>query len=266
MSNKNKNFRSQHIIVALFLALLGVVLFILSEFIPNKIFNNVVSEIAGAVLISGILGIIDAYLLKESLIELILEKIKVKEEVNRTGLEELLPGITEINYKYYFKNANKNIDIVHIYGRTWTNNNIDEITERLLRTNCKIRVVLVDPSSPFVTALEEHFGYEKGQLVNLINSVSKMWKEKYIKKQSQGKRKTQSSIKLFYHRGQPTNSMYRIDNRVIVVQTKTTKEKTTKMPAMIFKDTNKEDCFYNSYIKEIEQLIKESIEVDFNNI
>ena len=60
--------------------------------------------------------------------------------------------------------------------------------------------------------------------------------------------------------------MYRIDDRVIVVQTKTTREKTTRMPAMIFKDTNKKECFYNIYLKEIEQLIKESREVEFNEL
>ncbi|WP_409068861.1 hypothetical protein ACFLKC_14095 [Clostridium caseinilyticum] len=124
MNIKNRHFKSQHIIVALSLALLGIILFVVSEIIKNSIISNVIGEIASAVLISGILGVIDAYLLKESLIELILDKIKVKEEVNRTGLEELVPGITEINYKYYFKHAKKNIDIVHIYGNTWTNNNI----------------------------------------------------------------------------------------------------------------------------------------------
>lgn len=266
MNHENKNFKKNHIIVALVLALVGIILFVLSEFIKNLILKNVISEIASAILISGILGVIDAYLLKESLIELILDKIKVKEEVNRTGLEELVPGITEINYRYYFKNAKKNIDIVHIYGKTWTNNNIDQITDRVLRKNCKVRVILLNPDSKFVPALEEHFKYDKGELSKLIHSVSKMWKEKHEKKQSQGKKATQGCIKLYYHKGQPTNSMYRIDDRVIVVQTKTTQEKTTKMPATIFRDTNKADCFYNTYLKEIEQLIKESEEVDFNKL
>ncbi|WP_409068859.1 hypothetical protein ACFLKC_14085 [Clostridium caseinilyticum] len=136
----------------------------------------------------------------------------------------------------------------------------------MLRNNCKVRVVLLNPESKFIPALEEHFRYDTGQLSHLINSVSDMWKKKHEKKQAQGKRATQGCIKLYYHKGQPTNSMYRIDDRVIIVQTKTTQEKTTKMPAMIFRDTNKEECFYNTYLKEIEQLIKESEEVDFNKL
>lgn len=71
---------------------------------------------------------------------------------------------------------------------------------------------------------------------------------------------------MYYHKGQPTNSMYRIDDRIIVIQTKTTKEKTTRMPAMIFKNTFKNNCFFNIYVKELNQLIKESKKVDFINM
>lgn len=70
---------------------------------------------------------------------------------------------------------------------------------------------------------------------------------------------------MYYHNGQPTNSMYKIDERIIVVQTKTTVEKTTRLPAMIFKSTNKNNCFFNIYDKEINQLIKESKLIDLSN-
>ncbi len=161
---KNKNFKGKYIIGALILGLVGVLMLFLCELIGDGIIKNLVSEIGSAILISGILGIIDEYVLKEGLVELILEKINIRDEVNKTGLEEIVSGITEINYKYYFKNAKKNIDIIHIYGRTWTNNNIDEITDRILRTNCKVRVILVNPESKFVPGLEEHFQYESGKL------------------------------------------------------------------------------------------------------
>ena len=194
--------------------------------------------------------------------------MKIKEGMDLTGLEEIVPGIAEINYKYYFKNAHQNIDIVHIYARTWTNNNIDEIKERLLRSNCKVRVVLVDPESKFVPALENHFKYPDGQLKSMINEVSLLWRDLYNKnqKEKRSRKSTQGQLELYYHCGQPTNSMYRIDDRIVVVQTKSTEEKTTRMPALIFKHTNKKECFYNIYLKEIEQLIRESRRVDFNNI
>lgn len=266
---KDRIFKTNYIIVALVLALLGIALLWISESFFDGVLKSIFSQVALAILISVITGVINEYILKDSLVDMILEKIKIKDEVNKTGLEEIVPDITKINYNYYFRNAKKNIDIVHIYGRTWTTNHIDEITERVKRSNCKVRVILVDPESLFAPALESHFKYSDGKLKELINDVSKVWKSKYDKiekDRSRSRKSTQGSIQLYYHKGQPTNSIYRVDDRVIIVQTKTTQEKTTRMPAMIFKDTTKEDCFYNIYVKEIEELIKESKLVDFNQL
>ncbi|AAK79873.1 membrane protein [Clostridium acetobutylicum EA 2018] len=266
MNSNKKYFKNLHITYGLSLATVGIILFLLANVIKNSFFNGVINNIASAVLISGIFSLIDNYLLKDSLVSLILDKVHIKEQIDETGLESMMPGIADINYKYYIKEAQNNIDIVHIYGRTWTSTNIEEVTDRLLNSDCCVRVVLVHPDSLFVPALEEHFGYEKGELKNLINEVSCSWKKKYNKKLQQGKKATKSTFKLYYHKGQPTNAMYRIDDRIIVVQTKTTKEKTTRMPSMIFKDTGKEKCFYNIYLKEINQLIKEADPIELNSI
>lgn len=262
-------FRDKNIIVVLSLAIFGMAGLFLSECIEGGVWKNIVNQVSLAVLISGILGIINEYILKETLVELILDKLRIKSEVDVAGLEEILPGITEINYKDYFKRAKRNVDIVHIYGRTWTNNNIDEIMDRVMSYNCKVRVILVDPDSPFVPGLENHFDYKDGELKQLIEDVSSIWKGKYIKKEKipatkKKKEKKIGTIELYYHKGQPTNSMYRIDDRIIVIQTKSTKEKTTRMPAMIFKNTNKNNCFFNIYEKEIKQLVEESTRVEFD--
>lgn len=151
-----------------------------SECIEEGSWKIIVNQVSLAIYISGILGIINEYILKETLVELILDKLRIKSEVDISGLDEILPGITEINYKGYFKKAKKNIYIVHIYGRTWTNNNIDEIMDRIMSSNSKVkvRVVLVDPDSPFVPGLEKHFDYKEGELKKLIAEVGHIWKEK----------------------------------------------------------------------------------------
>lgn len=267
----NKYYKSKHIIVILILIIISIVIFILSDVINSTWHNywinivvSLLNNIASAILISGVLGIIDAYCLKSTLIDLILEKVKIKEQLNSTGLEEVLPGIKSISYNVYIKKATKHIDIVHIYGRTWTNTYSDEIKDKLLKSNCKIRIILVNPESPFIPALEKHFDYKPNELIENIKYVTKIWTEIYNKKINQSNRKkSQGTIELYYHSGQPTNSMYRVDDRIIVVQTKSTKEKTTRLPSMIFKNTNKDDCLYNTYLKEINQLIKESVKYNF---
>lgn len=265
----NKYYKSKHIIVVLFLIILSFFIFAINEWINSlyhgsliNIIYSILNNIASAILISGILGVIDAYFLQCSLIELILEKVKLKTQIDSTGLEEILPGIKDIDYNFYINGAKKYIDIVHIYGRTWTNNYSDEIKDKLLKSKCRIRVILVNPESPFVPALENHFEYKKGELVKYINDVSGIWEN--INKKKIKTKKKQGTIELYYHSGQPTNSMYRIDNRIIVVQTKSTKEKTTRLPSMIFKQINSQDCLYNVYLKEINQLVKESIKIEID--
>lgn len=267
----NKYYKSKHIIVVLGLILLSLVIFAINEWINAScdgsvvnIIYSILNNIASAILISGILGVIDAYFLKSSLIDLILEKVKVKEQINSTGLEEVLPGIRNIDYSSYIKKAKKNIDIVHIYGRTWTNNYGDEIKEKLLKSNCTIRIVLMNPESPFVPALEKHFDYKQDELVKYIKDVSKVWRDMNKKVSKGKKRKKQGTIELYYHSGQPTNAMYRIDNRIVVVQTKSTKEKTTRLPSMIFRNLYNGECLYKTYLNEINELVRESIKVELD--
>ncbi len=263
---KNKIFKCNYIIVSLVLALFGIGVLYVSESYFTSIWKIIFSQIALAILISVIIGIINEYILKDSLVDMILEKIKIKEYVNKTGLEEMVSSIGEINYKYYFKNANKNIDIVHVYGRSWTNSNLDEINDRVIKSNCKVRVILVDPESKFIEGLEGHFDYNSGKLKEEIKNVSLRWKEIYDEKNKKNKKSTQGNIELYYHKGHPSNALYRIDNRIIVVHTKTTKGRTTRIPGMVFKDTSKSDCFYEIYLKEIEELVNQSTKINFDNL
>lgn len=264
-----EKYRDKNIIVVLGLLIAGISLLIVSEILSEGIFKSIMNQISLAILISGVLGIIDQYFLKDNLVSLILDKLKIKSDVDSTGIEEIIADINRISYDEYFKKAKNNIDIVHIYGRTWTNNYIDEIMDRVKNSRCNVRIVLVDPDSLFVPALEKHFKYEDGQLKTLIEEATSLWKNKYTRiKQEATSRKKRSRlgrVELYYHSGQPTNSMYKIDERMIVVQTKTTVEKTTRLPAMIFKNTNKTDCFFKIYDKEINQLIKESRLIDLSN-
>lgn len=174
-------YRDKNIIVVLGLLIVGFVLLVASEFIKEGIIKSITNQVSLAILISGVLGTIDQYFLKDNLVNLILDKLKIKSDVNSTGIEEILADINRINYDEYFKKSRKNIDIVHIYGRTWTNNYIDEIMDRVKNSKCNVRIVLVHPDLLFVPALERHFNYDEGKLKELIEEVTSIWKHKYTK-------------------------------------------------------------------------------------
>ena len=259
MKNK-KIFSLKHVIIILFCVIIGLVLIASG--------NNFLSNVGAVLLVSGVYTVVDNMYLKESLIELVIEKVSLDKDIESKGLVKIGATLTEIDYKNLFENAKSNIDIVHNYARTWTTNNYDFIKKTVLNSECKIRVVLLNPDSPFIPALEKHYGYSEGHLVELINEVSERWKglakevaEKRaactLKKSSSYKNKKCGEVELFYFNGQPTNSFYRIDDKIIVVNSKSSKEKSVYLPYSIYKE-NGETGLYSVYLKEIETIIDEA--------
>lgn len=263
MRDDNK-FSLRHIIVALGCAIIGILCMWLG--------NQLVSNVGSVLLVSGIYTIIDNMYLKKSLIELVIQKVSLDKEIDDTGLIKIDSVLTNIGYREHFEKATSNIDIVHNYARTWTTNNFDFIRNTVMNKECHLRVVLLNPESPFVPALEKHYGYAEGHLTELINEVTEKWKSLYCdveekrkvcskKKSSTYKNKHYGSVELYYFNGQPTNSLYRIDDKIIVVNSKNSKEKSVYLPYTIFQN-NGEKGLYHVYLEEIETIIKEAEKVE----
>lgn len=265
MENK---YLSRHVILSLILGILGILMMWQG--------NALVSTIGSVLLISGIYTIMDNYFLKKSLIELVIEKVKLDKEIDDAGLFKIDSTLTNIDYKNLFENAEKNIDILHNYGRTWTTNYYDFIKETVLNKECNLRVILLNPDSEFVPALEKHYEYKDGQLREYINEVTEKWKmlckELNRKKESCKRNNTSSyknkkcgSIEIYYFNGQPTNSIYRIDDKVIVVSTKTSREKSIHLPYAIYQNCG-EKGMYGVYINEIDHIIEEATKICLDEI
>ena len=153
MKDDNK-FSLRHIIVALGCAIIGILCMWLG--------NQLVSNVGSVLLVSGIYTIIDNMYLKKSLIELVIQKVSLDKEIDDTGLIKIDSVLTNIGYREHFEKATSNIDIVHNYARTWTTNNFDFIRNAVMNKECHLRVALLNPESPFVPALEKHYGYAEG--------------------------------------------------------------------------------------------------------
>lgn len=263
MIGDNK-FHLRHIIVTLLCAIVGILCIWLG--------NSLISNVGSVILVSGIYTTIDNMYLKKSLIELVIQKVRLDKEIDDTGLIKIDSVLTNINYKEQFEEANSNIDIIHNYARTWTTNNFDFIRNTVLNKECHLRVVLLNPESPFVPALEKHYGYAEGHLVELINEVADKWKSLYrdVEEKRENclrnristyKNKKCGSVELYYFNGQPTNSLYRIDEKIIVVNAKNSREKSVYLSYTIFVN-NGEKGVYQVYLKEIETIIKEAVKVE----
>ncbi|MBN8199178.1 hypothetical protein ACFWGC_29550 [Cytobacillus pseudoceanisediminis] len=242
----------------------GLAVLSLTQFLEmNNFWNATLSNVASALIITGVFSIINEYLLREKLVELILSKLKLRESIDKTGIIEVFSDINDIDYRFLIKNSKKKIDILHIYARTWTNHNYEELKEKVQRSNVDIRIILLCPESKLIDGLAEHYGVSKDDLVKRIKEVEQKWKELYYSKKQTGRKKTQSSIRLFYSDYLPTYSIYRFDDQLVNVQSKPSKEKTRKLPSLLVKDTLKESDLFDMYTKQFEDVIKHSKEVIF---
>ena len=256
----NNSFKYLHLLVALGIAIVGIIMMTIS--------CEIVNNIGSVMLVSGVYTIIDNFFLKKSLIDLVIQKVKLDEKIDMCGIVELGATLTNIEYKQLLENAENNIDIIHNYGRTWTTNNFDFVKKCVMEKCCNVRVVLLNPQSQFVSALESHYNYSEGELQKLIIEMSDKWKrlkdELDTKKETCKKRSSVSyknkkcgNLELYYFNGQPTNSLYRIDDKVIVINSKTSKEKSVFLPYAIYQN-NGEQGIYSAYVHEIDTIIKES--------
>lgn len=249
---------------AVLLFLVGIGFLSLSQIEGVSTFwTSTLNNIASALIITGVFSIINEYLLKDKLVELILSKLKLRETIDKTGITEIFSNINDIDYGYLIKHSKKSIDVLHIYARTWTNNNFDELRDKILRSNVRIRVVLLSPESKLVEGLSGHYQIPKDELINRIKEMELKWGELAELKHQQGRKKTQSSIELYYSDYLPAYSIYKFDDQVVNVQSKPSREKTGKLPSILVKDTLKENDLFDMYTKQFEDVLKNGTEVRF---
>lgn len=225
--------------------------------------NSFLNNVGTVLLVSGIYTILDNMFLKKSLVDLVLQKVNLQKDIVNTGLVKVGFVINNINYPEYFENAKSEIVIVHNYAQTWTNSYFDFIKKTITSKNCCLRVVLLNPKSAFVPALEKHYNYPQGELSKIIVNITNKWKELYDETERLRKEgHTCGNVELYYFNGQPTNSIYRIDDNIIVVNAKNSKSRSSYLPYMIYKN-NGETGLFHVYLKEIEAILDEADKIDF---
>lgn len=252
-------------VCSLLFLLISITIFWITSNTNWNVANIILNNIASVLIVSGIYNVIYEYFLKANMVELIDEKIKLQREIAKTGITDIKLDIKDINYTTLLKGARKEIDIFHIYGRTWISNNADEIKRILSNKQRKIniRVILLDPQSKFVDGLAEFYDKEVDSLKADMKVVIKEWQKIY----EYGKRiKSTSRLRVYYHNCQPSYSIYRFDNTIVSVSNKLSKGRGQHLPSVICKNSDENEDLYAAYIQELTDIISSSKEVDFSNI
>lgn len=265
-SKSRKTLKDGFTISSLILFIIGILFIFGSEYFlednQSNILWNGFRSLGIAIIIASIFDAINNFYLKEKMVDLILEKMQLKEAIHNTGISEIVSDLNDLDYRHYIRNSRESIDIYHVYGRTWTNNNIEAIKNKLLHSNCKIRVVLLSPDSKFVEPLAERYGVTKEELISNIDYVRNCWLE-LIELKKHAKKKNQSSLRIYYTNAFPVYSLYRFDNTMINILSKPSKGRTSTLPTFICEDSNKESDLYSMYLKEFDEIVTESIEIQY---
>lgn len=262
LGEKKKILKEKYFWVTVTLTLLGILFVSIAEndkfaTIVGDTINSIIKNVSAALLVSGIFGLINEYLLKNTLVDLIFEKLNLKSSIDKTGVEEIHHDINNLDFSYYINNSRDEIDIFHVYGRTWTNTYSERISKKLESSNCKVRIILMSPDSEFIPALATHFGDTPEQLKKKIEEVTATWIriKTNLMQSRKSKKRTQSNLNIYYHNGFPAHSIYRFDEKLIFISSKLTQEKTQNLPSIICTNTKKTDDLYDLHAKQIESIL-----------
>lgn len=256
------------VISSLFFLILSIVCFyvgctnILGDFFKNEssisIGKNIATNVGSIFLVSGIYNVIYEYSIKNSMFNVIRKELGIKDFIVSSGVDSIWMQLDDIPYAKLFEETKLSIDILHSYGNSWNQSNIDYIKD-LLRTkkNITIRVILLSPKSDLNNGLYRL--YRKDSIFELYNSMYKSVKE-WIDLSDFAK-ENGNVIKIFYHDQNPTHSIYRFDDKIVNIANSIPTIKTNKLPTIICKKNEKyQESLFNMYNDEIECVIKDHTE------
>lgn len=249
----------------LFLSL-GVGLLYISTFELSEVAKGIIGNVASIFIVAGVYNIISEYFLKKKYIEIIIEKMNLSHKIARYRLADIILNINEIKYNDFFEDTKSCIDIVHVYGKTWTNNNMEAIKIQMKkRKNISLNVLLLAPDSSVISSLSETYGGKVSKTIESMKYVAYMWLDMFDEIKEDCK-KYKGSMHLYYHHGQPAYSLYRSDNKIICVLNKLSKGRTQKLPTFLCEKGEDGEDLFEIFYNEIRNLERDSIEVTRDNI
>lgn len=231
-------------------AIMGGVLFGVASKTESVVMLNFFNSIGAVLIVSGIYNVIYEYILKSKLIDLIVEKVKLKNSIDKVGIEDIMLRSDDVPYRELIRKTTSRMTIVHAYGATWTRNYIEIIKQQCLQRNLDITVILLSINSEFCDSIEAHYGKEKGSMANSIQRVTEYWED--LGKEVDAK----SVVKVYYYDGNPVHSLYKFDSKIVAVSNKISNKLSLNLPCIICnqKKDVKEGLYY-LYEEEIGELI-----------
>lgn len=75
-------------------AIMGGALFVIANKIKSNALLNFFNSVGAVLIVSGVYNVIYEYILKTKLINLIVEKVKLKSSIDKVGINDIIPSLT----------------------------------------------------------------------------------------------------------------------------------------------------------------------------
>ncbi|GAA0118900.1 hypothetical protein UT300017_11640 [Clostridium sp. CTA-17] len=257
--NKIKKMNLKHWIVILLMLVISLLLLFFSENLNSAISKNMISNIASAILISGIIGVFDKVFMAQSFIESICQRVDLKNDIDKLKIINITTDANnKINYKEYINKSKKSIDIIHIRGEHWTNDNIEYILDNISKKATTVRILLLDPEAHLAQVLALQYESSIGDIKQKTNQVVEFWKKKYNERKKRCcSNNFEGKLELYFTKGNINTAFYRLDDFLISVHINSNSStKSNVIPAIIMKNNYDEESLYSVYLNEINELFE----------
>lgn len=206
--------------------------------------EDLLKQIAGSLIIIGLVSLIWQLIVQRAFLNEILGKIDISKNLHDSGIVEVTDNFHNIDFKPFFDPVNE-IDLFFIYGYTWLNHHRSEFINLSSNDNVKIRVILPDnDKDELMEELSRRFGNNDPELIksniqHVIDEFKRMFKD--------GKAK----IEIWKLSVNPLFTFYKFDNKIILALYSHKKEK-SDVPSFVIK---KKGLIYDFISKEIESMV-----------
>ncbi|WP_105176701.1 hypothetical protein [Clostridium cagae] len=230
---------------------MGCTVLLITFMMKDNILKIFLQTISSYFIVSCILDILKKYCTDEQLIQDISEGINSEIDAMKFGIKKI--DINKENLiisEYIIKLAKKRINIVHVYGYSWTREN-ESLLTYALRNNIEIRLIIAD----FYNDVTMNFysNHMNRSVKIKIEEVLEKWKDIYI---NSGQK---NNLHIYLFDGAITHALYLNEHSVVIKSIPSCKSYCKGNVTTIY-SKNIPNGIYQKYDEEINQIIKESKE------
>lgn len=227
-------------LIAAVIALVGVLMLLISNAAPwltmNLGLQTTANQLGGLLITTGGLTLLWDLRGKRDLMEEVLDKVGIASDIKAAGLSRVTMNWLDIPWDQLFAKA-QHIEVFIAYGSSWRKVHWSKIEAFAKVKEHSLRMYLPDPGDePTMRILAQRFDYTpekvKGNIIETAIEMARL-----------GER-SPADIRIYYRAGDPTYTVYRFDERILVTLYSHRRER-GDVPALLMTDGTLHDFFVN---------------------